>query len=186
MNSGPLSVVMEAGSAARCGELIEDGDDGGAADGGIDVKRQALAGEVIDQREAAEAATAGELVMDEVHAPALVGSGWLRQRDASDGREFAAVFATQGKALLTINALGALVILDQPLGLEDIVKDRRTPARLEGRPMAQPLAQSGVIASGWLVLQAGTVPAGEATEAALREPKAGEDLVHGGSAGLGL
>lgn len=141
--TGELGTVVGGdgvGQAAGSGELIEDGHDGGPADGGIDVESQALAGEVIDESQAAEAATIGELVVNEVHAPALVWSSWMRQRDASDGREFAAQFATQRKAFLAIKAFSAFVILDEPLGLEDIVEDRRTPARFERRPMAEALA----------------------------------------------
>jgi len=139
----------------------------------------------------------------------LIGSGRLRQRNPSDGREFAAVLATQGETLLAIEPFGALVVLDEPLGFEDIVEDRRTPARFERRPMPQALAQRAIIAPRGLMLETGAVPAGEAAEAALGEPKAGAterseiakrrsllpagqhrrvlaNLVHGGSAGLGL
>ncbi len=64
------------------------------------------------------------------------------------------------------------MILDQALGFEDIVEDRRAPARLERRPMTEALTQGGDIASGRLMLERGAVPAGEAAKAALGEPKA--------------
>ncbi len=85
------------GQAARTGELIENGDDGRTADGGIDMKRQALTGEVIDEGQATEATAAGELVMDEIHAPALVGSRGSRQRNPNDRRELAAMFWGAGR-----------------------------------------------------------------------------------------
>lgn len=75
--TGKLGAVVggdDGGQTARAGELIEDGNDGGPADEGIYVESQALAREVIDEGEATEAASAGELVMDEDHAPALVRS----------------------------------------------------------------------------------------------------------------
>jgi len=83
------------------------------------------------------------------------------------------VLAAQRETFLAVEALGALVILDETLGFEDIVQDRRAPARLERGPMPEPLAQRGVIASERLMLERGAVPAGEAAEAALGEPKAG-------------
>jgi hypothetical protein len=46
-------------------------------------------------------------------------------RDASDRREFAAVLAAQGEAFLAIEPLGAFVVDDEPLGLEDSVQDGR-------------------------------------------------------------
>jgi hypothetical protein len=52
--------------------------------------------------------------------------------------------------------------------------------------VTEPLAQSRVIAPGRLMLERGAVPPGETAEAALREPNANGELVHGGSAGLGL
>jgi hypothetical protein len=121
--------------------LIEDGDDGGAADGSIDVKSQALTGEVINQSQTTEAGAVCELVVDEIHAPALVGSGW-RQRHACHSGQLPAAFTTQGEALLAVKTLGALVILDEALGFEDIVKDGRTPARFERGPMAEALSQN--------------------------------------------
>ncbi len=148
--TGKLWTVVggdRGGQAAGGSKLIEDGDDGGAADGSIDMQSQALASEVIDQSQSAEAATVGELVVDEIHAPALVGSGWLRQRHACNSGQLPAAFTTQGEALLAVKTLGALVILDEALGFEDIVEDGSAPAWLEGGPMAQTFAQGGIVAA---------------------------------------
>lgn len=68
--------------------------------------------------------------MDEVHAPALIGSGSQRQRDVCDGRQLAVEFAAQGETLVAIVALGALVVDDHALSLEHVAEDGRTPARL--------------------------------------------------------
>jgi len=58
----------------RESQALENGNDGGPADGGVDMDGQTLAGEVIDERQAAEAATGGQLVLDKVHRPAFIGS----------------------------------------------------------------------------------------------------------------
>jgi hypothetical protein len=39
---------------------LQNGNDRGPADGGVDMDGQALTGEVIDERQAAEAATGGQ------------------------------------------------------------------------------------------------------------------------------
>ena len=115
--------------ATGAGESLKQTDDGSATDGSIGMECKALAGEVIDQSEAAEASAISKLVMNEIHAPALIGGGGLRQRDTGDGRQLAAEFATQGEAFLTVKTLGAFVVDDHTLGLEHIVEDRRAPAR---------------------------------------------------------
>ena len=74
MNSGPLSHGDGLGKPARKSQALEDGNDRDPADGGVDMDGQTLAGEVIDERQAAEAATGGHLVVDKVHRPAFIGS----------------------------------------------------------------------------------------------------------------
>ena len=116
--------------AAYEGELLKERDDGSAADGSVGMECEALACEVIDEGEATEASAVGELVMDEVHAPAFIGSRRLWQRDACDGGQLASEFAAQGEAFLAVKALGAFVVDDQALRLEHIVEDGQTPSRL--------------------------------------------------------
>jgi hypothetical protein len=74
--------------------------------------------------------------VDEVHRPALIGSGGHKQGNASQPREFTTQLATQGETFLTVDALGALVIDDQAFGFEDIVKNRSAPAWFESRRLA--------------------------------------------------
>jgi hypothetical protein len=74
VNSGPLSAGDSPRQLAREGQALENGDDGGSADGGVDTDGQALAGKVIDERQTEEAATGGQLVVDKVHRPAFIGS----------------------------------------------------------------------------------------------------------------
>lgn len=62
-SAGKLGTIIRGDDlrqAAGSRELIEDGDDRGTADGAIEVKRQALAGVVIDEGEAAEATPTGQ------------------------------------------------------------------------------------------------------------------------------
>jgi len=115
--AGELGAVVGGdglGQAAGEGECLKQTDDGSAADGSICMECEALAGEVIDQGEATEAPAIGELVVDEVHAPAFIGSRWLWQRDACDGGQLAAEFAPQGKSFLAVKTLGALVACRMP------------------------------------------------------------------------
>ena len=78
------------------------------------------------------------------------------------------------------------MIDDETFGLEHIVKDRGTPARLASRPVAQTLAQSRIVAALGPILQGRAVPSGQSAEAASGEPKAREDFVHKGASRFGL
>jgi hypothetical protein len=68
-------------------QSLQEGNDGGPADGGINIDGQTLTGKVIDEGQAAEAA-ASKLIVDEVHGPALIGSSGHKQGNASQSREF--------------------------------------------------------------------------------------------------
>jgi len=136
---------------------------------------QTLASKVIDDVQAAKAAAARELIVDEVHRPAFIRP--LRRRDnPGHGGQLAAVLTPQGEAFLAVEALGA----------QHVVEDGRAPTWLERRPMAQTFAQGRVVAALRLVLQGRTVPTGEAADTAGGEPKAGDDFVHDGAAHFGL
>ncbi len=63
------------GQAVGLGQAFQDGDHACAADGQIGPEGGTLAREVIDDSQGAEAPPVGELVVDEVHAPAFVGAG---------------------------------------------------------------------------------------------------------------
>ena len=140
-------------------QSLQEGNDGGTADGGINMDGQTLTGKVIDKGQAAEAAAISKLIVDEVHGPALIGSSGHKQGNA--GRtEVTDAACGAGESFLTIDALGALVIDDQAFGFEDIMKNRSAPAWFESRPMAQALTQGGVLTALRLVLQGRTVPAG--------------------------
>ena len=57
------------------------------------------------------------------------------------------------------------------------MEDRSAPAWFEGGPVTETPAQGAVVAALGLVLQGGTVPAGEAAESAKKEPEAGDELL---------
>jgi hypothetical protein len=187
--AGKLGAIVHGdglGKPTRESQALENGNDRGPADGGVDMDGQALAGEVIDERQAAKAATGGQLVVDEVQRPAFIGSLGHGERHAGHRRPFPAALAPQGESFLAIETLGASVIDDETFGFEHIVKDRGTPARLERRPVAQTFAQSRVVAALGPILQGRAVPSGQSAKAASGEPKAREDFVHDGASRFGL
>ena len=157
---------------AREGKFLEGLDDGGPADGGVDVDGQTLAGEVIDDVQAAEAASTGELVMNEVHAPALVGALGSNQGHSGHGWKLLAALAAQGEPFIAVDAFGALVVDDKPLGFEDVVEDRSPPTGLDSRPVPQAMSRGDIAGAKALILEAGAVPPCQATDPACGEPKA--------------
>jgi hypothetical protein len=80
-------------------ELLKHINDGGTTDGGIDMDRQALTGKVIDDRQTTETTSTGELIVDEIHRPALVGTLWLRDWNASQGGQLLSTFCGAGIGL---------------------------------------------------------------------------------------
>ncbi len=165
-----LRAVVEGdglGQAVGSGELRQHGNDARAPDAVIGPEGGTLAGEVIHQSEGAEAAAIGKLVMDEVHAPAFVGAGCRRERHAGSGGQFFAVLATQGELLLTVEPFGAFMILHQAFGVQHVMEQRTTPARMQGGEFLEALAQGGIVRGPWLILQAGAIPTSEAAGAAL-------------------
>ena len=187
--AGKLGTVIDGdslGQLAGESQALQDGNDRCPADRGVDMDGQALSGEVIDEGKTAEAAAGGELVVDEIHRPALIGFLGCRERHAGHCRQLPTTFAPQGKSFLSIDTFGALVIDDQTFGLEDIVQDGSAPARFESRPVAQPLAQGRVVTALRPVLQGRTVPAGQSAEAAGGEPKARDDFGHDSASRFGL
>ena len=185
--AGELRAIVHGdglGKTTRESQALENGNDRGPADGGVDMDGQALAREVIDERQAAEAATGGQLVVDKVHRPAFIGSSGHGEWHAGHRRQFPAALAPQGESFLTIEALGAFVIDDETFGFEHRVQDGSTPARLASRPVAQTLGC--VLATLGPVLQERAVPSGQSAEAAGGEPKAREDFVPDGASRFGL
>jgi len=187
--SGELGPIVHGDGgrqAAREGKFLKDLDDSGPADGGIDMDSQALAGKVIDDVQAAEATAGRELVMNEVHAPALVGTRGGSQRHSGHGRKLLAMFATQGEPFLAVDTLRSLVVDNKPLRFEDVVEDRSPPTGLESRPVPQAMSQGDIAGGKVLILKARTVPTRQPTDPAHGEPKASDDFLHGRATRFGL
>src|SRR6201988_1897836 len=75
--AGELGAIVQGddlGKTTRERQALENGNDRGSADRGVDMDGQALASEVIDERQTAKATTGGQLIVDKVHRPAFVGS----------------------------------------------------------------------------------------------------------------
>lgn len=187
--SGELGSIVHGDGgrqAAREGKFLKDLNDSGPADGGVDMDSQTLAGKVIDDVQAAEATAGRELVMNEVHAPTLVGTLGGSQGHSGHGWKLLAMLATQGEPFLAVDALGALVVDDKPLGFEDVVEDGSAPSWLEGRPVPQAMSQGDIVGGKVLILKAGTVPSRQPTDPACGEPKASDDFLHGRATRFGL
>lgn len=174
------------GKTSGGGEFLEDLDDGGSADGGIDMDGQTLTGEVIDDVQAAEAAADGELVMDEVHAPALVGALGCSQGHSGHCWQLFAPLVAKGESFLAVDALSALVVDDKPFGFEDVVEDGCSPPGLESRPVPQAMSQGDIAGGKALILERRAVPTGQAADPTLREPKTRDDFLHGRATRFGL
>lgn len=76
-------------------EFFKHINDDGTTDGGIDMDSQALTGKVIDDGQTTETTSTGELIVDEIHRPALVGTLWLRDWNASQAGQLLATFTAQ-------------------------------------------------------------------------------------------
>ena len=76
-------------------EFLKHINDDGTTDGGIDMDSQALTGKVIDDGQTTETTSTGELIVDEIHRPALVGTLWLRDWNASQAGQLLATFTAQ-------------------------------------------------------------------------------------------
>jgi len=124
--------------------------------------------------------------MNEVNAPALVGAFGSSQGHSGHGRKLLAVLATQGEPFLAVDALGALVVDDKPLGFEDDMEDRSPPTGLDSRPVPQAMSQGDIAGGKALILESGTVPSRETTDPACGEPKASDDFLHGSATRFGL
>jgi len=75
--AGELRTVIHGDGlwqAMRFGQVFQHHDDAMATDAVIGPEGWALAGEVIHDGQRAKPATIGQLVMDEVHAPAFIWS----------------------------------------------------------------------------------------------------------------
>lgn len=144
-----------------------------------------MTGEVIDDGQGAETAAIGELVMDEIHAPAFGGARGCWQRHAGVGGEFFPELPAQGELFFAIKSFGVLVVDDRAFGTEHIMEHGTAPAGMLGGQFLESVAHRGISGGLRLILQAGTIPAGEAAGAPLGQPKTLNGGVHGSASSFG-
>src|SRR5690606_18121896 len=85
--------------------------------------------EVVNHVEHSEAAAAFQLVADEIHAPALAGSCWQRQRLASP-LVLPAPAPADLQAFLAVYPVAALAVDNQSLAAQLLVQEEVAPARV--------------------------------------------------------
>ena len=104
--------VLWRSVAERMAQPVEHAGDPGAAERGVDLDPQALAGVVVVHREQSQGAAVDHPVVHEVHAPAFVLA--LRRRRlplTSHQVLFAAVTTTHLQAFLPVDPVDALVVV---------------------------------------------------------------------------
>jgi hypothetical protein len=128
--------------AATGNQKVEFARDPHAGDRGVGNRRQALAGEVVDHHQDAQA-PGGQAIRDEVERPALVWRLRHSQRRPRAGRTLAAAAAAHRQALLPVQPLQLLMGHDHALALE---QDPEPPIA-EAAPLAGERAQRARTAS---------------------------------------
>ena len=131
----PVVDANALGLAAHGDEQVQGRHHPPAGERGVDLDRQALAGEAVHHAEAAEAAAVAELVVDEVHRPSLVGSYRRVRLEPRHRGEALALPPPHQPAVLAQEPQHQLVI--PPLALEHHVK----PSVPEPRPLHRLLPQ---------------------------------------------
>ena len=94
--------------AAALGQCREFASHPAARDRGVGNRRQALPGHVIDDVEDAKAATAGELVVDEIERPTGVWLGRDEDRRAGSYRLAASSAFAHGQSLFAVEPVDAV------------------------------------------------------------------------------
>jgi len=91
----------------------------------------------------------------------------------------------QADTFFPIEPLCAFMVDDGAFGAQHIMEHGAAPTRMFGRQLLESVTLGRVVFGLGLVLQAGTVPAGEAAGATLGQPKALDSGSHGGAASFG-
>lgn len=112
MNSGPLSTVIPAGRPCRATNVSSTRATRPASERRVDFDAVALARVRIDDVERAEATTVGEVVVDEVHRPALIRMRRRRQRHRPHGTELLARALSYRQSFASVEPINALAIHD--------------------------------------------------------------------------
>ena len=136
VSSVPLSETQVAGWPRRVMITLKFSHYPQSRRRGVGNERKALASEVINDSQDAEAAPIREGIRQEVEAPALVRTLWDRQRRPGAERTFAPATPTDLKPFLPVEPAELLVVHDDAFALEQDVKP----------PIAKPPAQGSQFA----------------------------------------
>jgi hypothetical protein len=139
VSSVPLSETQAAGlprSAIIASSLAPDPQ---AGQRGIGHQGQALAGEIVDDGENAEAPSVAELVMHKIHRPALVWALWQRQRCPGAERPLATAATANLKPFLGVDPRQLLAVQSEALAPQQDVQS----AIAKAAPHRGDLAQTG-------------------------------------------
>jgi hypothetical protein len=129
------------GIAPQFGDAIELTSDTQAGERGVHHQAQALPGEVIDQREDAEAPSAHQGIRDEVERPAQIAT--LRDRHWCPGAEspLAAAALAHGQALFLVEPIELLAIEFDALTFQHQTKPTIAEPPTLGRQLPQLFAK---------------------------------------------
>ena len=111
----------------------------------IDLDRETLPREVVDDIERPKGPSVGERVDHEVHRPALTGPARRRQRDALAAREPLAPTAADLQPGLAINRVDAFVIRDDAFATDQGMEPPVAEARALGGMCLEPRQQRAVV-----------------------------------------
>ncbi len=150
----PLSLTIDRGPAAPADDGVQLAGDPQARERGVGHQRQAFARAVVDHRQDAEPATVGQLVGDEVQAPALVGTQRRLHRPPCTHGPLAPAAPAHRQPLLAINPLDPLLVHQPALAPQQHVQApiAEPPPLLRQRP--QPLAQLAIVRPRGLIANA--------------------------------
>jgi len=118
----PIVGTQGARIAAEPGGPLQHPHDTGAADAVVNGNVDALVGEVIGDGQAFQAATVGQRVADEIHAPDRIGRRRQRQRLALAGRTADLLAAAHGQVRLAIQAIDLLVVHVRVLQTQQVMQ----------------------------------------------------------------
>ena len=159
VSSVPLSLTTIAGLPRGGDEAVELASDAQAGERGIGDQRQALAGEVVDDGENAEAPTVGESVGEEVEAPALIGSLRQCQRRPGSERPLSATATANLEPFIAIQPAELLVVHADALTSQENMETPITEAPAGGCQIAQAGSYGGIVRSGAAVADRASIGA---------------------------
>jgi hypothetical protein len=154
VSSVPLSLTIVSGRRRRRRMMWSSSRATRRPEIEVSATSQAFSGAVVDHRQDTEAPTVGQLVGDEVQAPALVGPYRRRDRPPGSHRPLAAAAPAHGQPLLAVEALDPLLVDGMAFTPQQHVQATvAEPPSLLGQGF-QPLAQCRIVRSRGLIAHA--------------------------------